>query len=365
MKKLDPNRADWLEQRNVRIDRALRRAAGLAYGTGARTRVARRRRAVTTVIALPARIAADLEVDRVRLRVVLDSMVSTLTTTTANVKLDFSGTSKMYPGGMLLLLAYLELLLTDYPHRISARCPRGSLAAQLLSHFQLAARLGISAAGSTPKHESVVTWKYLTGSLAEGAKIKELLETYRSSLVAAIPDGLYDVLSEALTNVRHHAYPTAASVPAGLQRWWLFSRFTEPTPARKGSLYIAVYDVGIGIQQSLRQRLSAGEQLLDKAGKVLDVVGLPGAKAIERVLLEAAVEGTRSSTGLPHRGLGLPEMREFVLRSGSGTLSIISGEAQYTYLAEKGAGSAYACKTPVLGTLILWHLPLDCKELSS
>jgi hypothetical protein len=360
MKKPDPLRLAWLERRWRREMSLLRREAGYSRQSGTRHRLSRRAR--TTVLPLPTRISADQETDRANLQRVLNSLLNALHTTRARVKLDFSRTVKMFPGGMLLLLAYLELLLKDFPGRISAKCAPGSLAAQLLSHFHLADRLGIDAEGSRPSHHSVVTWKYLTGSLAEGEKIRELLNTYRGSAMAVIPEGLYDVLSEALINVRHHAYPESGGVPPNLQRWWLFSRFTEPEAGRNGSLFIAIYDIGIGIQQSLRNRLTAGETLVDHAGKLLDLFGLPGAKAIERTLLEAAVEGYRSGTGLAHRGYGLPEMREFVLRSRTGTLSIISGNAQYTCLAERGAGRGYSCGQPVLGTLILWNLPLLCKE---
>lgn len=363
MKKVNLNLLRWLRLRSQRQDsRARRNARKARHSTLVGEASSKRTR--TTVLALPHRIAADHATDRAQLYVVLRSLAGVLRSSGARVKLDFTQTTKMYPGGMLLLLAYLELLLESYPGRIRAKCVNGSLAAQLLSHCRFAHRLGIDTTASTPRHESVITWKYLTGHLAEGQKVRELLDSYRAFDSARIPEGLYDVLTEALTNVRHHAYPDSGSVPTDLHRWWLFSRFSEPTANSAGSIYIAVYDVGIGIQSSLRSRLATGERILDSAGDLLSLVGV-GGNSIERHLLHAAVEGRRSSTGLGNRGYGLPEMREFVLRSGTGTLSIVSGMAQYTCLAEVQSSSAYRCSDPTLGTLILWHLPLQWKEPSS
>ncbi|MDI9334426.1 MAG: hypothetical protein QM533_08605 [Cytophagales bacterium] len=73
--------------------------------------------------------------------------------------------------------------------------------------------------------------------------------------------------------------------------------------------------------------------------------------------------GMLSSTGLPFRGNGLPEMKDFVALTDSGRMSIISGHAQYTY-SVSGGGNGYQCDVETLGTLILWNIPLIHKQLT-
>jgi hypothetical protein len=267
----------------------------------------------------------------------------------------------MFPGGMLILVAYLELLLELYPGRIQARCTPHSLPAQLMRHFRIADRLGVSPTMSQPTHESVVKWNYLTGRVAEGTRIADLIDRYRKLTSADIPEGLYEAITEALTNVRQHAYPSDSDTPELLKRWWLFSKYEEPSGDQKGSLYIGVYDIGVGIQESMRRRLRPGEKLLDAAGDWLEWTGVDRGNYLERLLLEAAVERHRSSTGLSFRGNGLPEMRDFVLRTTSGQLSIVTGQAQYTCMATPPRSGAVNSQH-LLGTLLVWTIPLEPKE---
>lgn len=363
MRKPDPDRQEWFDERQHRSKLRLARSAGMAKNSRQRSALASTGRPRIVVIAVPSQISADRDEDRKPLLRVLTSVLSALAMPGTKVKLDFSRTVRMFPGGMLLLLAYLELLIEEKPGRIVAKCAPGTLIGQLLRHFGIADKLGIPAAGSAPRAESVVTWKYLTGAVADGAKIAELINSYRSLTAADIPEGLYDVLTEALTNVRHHAYPGTASVPEPLRRWWLFARYVEPRGATPGNLFIGVYDVGVGIQNSLRARLSAGEKALEFGTWIEEQLGVEvgTGKALDRKLLETAIEGARSSTGLAFRGNGLPEMRDFVRSTKSGKLLILSGGSQYVCLAESGRSATYTCSEPILGTLIVWSMPLQPK----
>jgi hypothetical protein len=273
------------------------------------------------------------------------------------VRFDFTKTTKAYPGGMLIFLAYVELLIDQYPSRISAISHQSSLITQLLEHFGFAERLQMQSRRRRPHHESVVNWRYLTGTLADGTKISELLTGYKEASGAKTPEGLYDVLAEALTNVRHHAYPETSTLPPALRRWWLFSRYDTPTAGESGNLYVSIYDIGVGIQESLRNKLKTSEIVLDKADKLLSVLPL-GGLGVEKMLLTRAIEEERSGTGLGFRGNGLPEMLEFVEQTESGRLYIISGGAQYTRLAKNNKGGAYGCATVIPGTLIMWSIPL-------
>lgn len=364
MKKLSEGLAQWLARRDQVMAARMRRRSGREKNREKGSFQRGRHRWRTAIINVPEVLVAERPAERDRLYAVVASVMRALQRPYTTVRLDFTRTAKLYPGGTLVLLAYLELLLQSHPGRIRARCQPRSLAAQLLRHFGLADALGINVADSVPTHESVVNWRYLTGTGAEGEKIAKLLQSYKELTSVEPPEGLYDVLNEALVNVRHHAYPKDTTVPDEMRRWWLFARFNEPTANRPGNLYIAVYDIGVGIQNSLRIQLQLDEVAKDLSDDVLKLLRLGRTSTLERLLLKRAVEHQRSSTGLAFRGLGLPEMREFVLQTSSGRLYIISGSAQYSCSPADNVSDCVACNPAFPGTLILWSIPLERKELT-
>ena len=231
-----------------------RRRAGFARHmrrVGGRPRL---RRPATVVLHLPQALMGERDTTRSAILGALTTLVDRLAHTSAEVKIDFSRVRTIYPGGMLLL-AYLELLTEIYPGRIRAMCPRGSKAAQLINHFGFAERLKVPQAGNAPRDSSVTNWRFATGHQAEGDKIAQHIDGFAQLVGSSMPDGLYIALSEAMTNVRHHAYPEGVNTPLRMQRWWLFSSCNPPSPTKEGQLYLAFYDVGVGIPSSMRQRL--------------------------------------------------------------------------------------------------------------
>jgi hypothetical protein len=309
-------------------------------------------------------IAEKLEQRRQILRVICQ-IETRLSNGGYRIKLDFSRVEKIFPGGMLILLAALQRLTTDYPHRISASCPPHSLASQLLNHFGLASVLGINLSTSRPKASSVLGWSYLTGTQAAGAEVTDLLNKYRNNTNAEIPVGLFSVLTEGLTNVRQHAYTTIPTARDELRSWWLFSRFDEPYGKVNGSLFIAIYDMGVGIPATMRNKLQAKEVVIDLLDKAGQLTSLSHGTALDKRLLHHAVEHKRSQTGQAHRGNGLPEMREFLLTSESGRLHIVSGHAQYSLIQGKSDGHTDGFKEKFPGTLLLWGLSLKAKKIPS
>lgn len=360
MKKLSLGHQTWLLRRQSTAQFRQRRSAGRLRHRAAVAATSSPVRWRTVVIQVPPKVVAERSEDRVVLLSRLSSIVKALSQPRTKVKLDFSRTPRVFPGGMLLLLSYVELLLAGLPAgRLTAKCPPNSLPAQLMRHFGIADALGIPPASSRPAHASVVGWRYLTGTNADCTLIDALLQSYQQATSAAIPEGLFEVLSEALVNVRHHAYKESR-VPSSMQRWWLFARYDEPLNGEDGSLYVAVYDIGVGIQTSIR----AKPKLRDWIDQQLEL--LPALKHrafLHQSLLRQAIEGPRSGTGQDFRGKGLPEMMNFVKSSGSGKLSIVSGRAQYTCSASGSLVSG--CEAGLLGTLILWNIQLKPKELLS
>lgn len=143
----------------------------------------------------------------------------------------------------------------------------------------------------------------------------------------------------------------------------MFSRYEQPQDDEPGNLYIAVYDVGEGIQNTMRAKLEAGELILDLGEDLVSLLG-GSWKVLDRRLLEKAVDHDRSSTGLANRGKGLPEMRDFIKSTESGWLHIISGNSQYSSNI-KTSSPVMSWPTKILGTLILWSIPLYKKGVEA
>ena len=317
------------------------------------------------IILAPKLLIAEKYEQRQQILDVLSNIEKRLQSGSYRVKLDFSKVEKIFPGGMLILLAALQSMAKRHPGRISARCPPYSLAAQLLNHFGLCSALRISPSLSRPKDSSVIDWSHLTGTQAAGEEVTMLLDKYRKNTKAEIPEGLFSVLTEGLTNVRHHAYTTQDSISEADQTWWLFSRYAEPTAKSQGSLYIAIYDAGVGIPATMRNKLEVKEIVINLVDKAGELTTLTEGTALDKRLLHIAVTHKRSQTGQPHRGNGLPEMREFVATAQGGRLHIVSGKAQYSFIhgATDGHTDGFRQKFP--GTLLLWSLPLRAKETTS
>lgn len=358
MRRMNPDRREWLLRRGRINEQVHLRRANLAAVSGVR----RPSRVRSSVVIVPNLLIAEKAEQRQQILSVIHQIEHRLRSGTHRVKLDFSLVKKIFPGGMLLLLATLSQLADMYAGRISARCPPNSLAAQLLNHFGLAKKLKVNLRLSRPTHDSVLAWSFLTGTQAAGEQVTALLNRYREGTNAAIPEGLFAVLTEGLTNVRQHAYKDLAEVPESWRKWWLFARYEEPKSGLDGSLYIAIYDIGAGIPATMRNKLQKNEivvDLLDKSGKLLS---LSDGVMLDKKLMFEAVEHRRSQTGEGHRGNGLPEMKDFAASNQGGRLHIISGRVQYSIVRGNAEGQVQGHKDEMPGTLLLWGLPLMAKE---
>ncbi|WCM91754.1 hypothetical protein M5C99_15365 [Acidovorax sp. NCPPB 2350] len=277
------------------------------------------------------------------------------------VKLDFSRVKKVYPGGMLYLLSHLEWLCELYPRRIKATVTPRSVVSKLLVQFGMAARMNINPDMSKPTAESVVQWQYRTGTEADGSPVRAALQEYRQKTTWSIPDDLYAVISEGIDNVADHAYKLDEELPPKWKRWWMFAGLQEPSPTEVGGLYVALYDFGNGIPETMRLKLILKEYVLDVYDNVKRVFTMNGT-ALEKRLLGHAIERRRSSTGQDHRGRGLPEMKKFIENTPDGQMYVVSGLAEYRYTHGASQGQVKGCEQMFPGTLVLWSIPLTPSE---
>ena len=156
--------------------------------------------------------------------------------------------------------------------------------------------------------------KFRTGHQVDGKEIDDLRSADLEPFVG-VPNRyhLYAAVTEAMTNVVHHAYPSSAK-PA-TPNWWL----SASRNAESGECVIMIYDQGVGIPETLPRNFR--EQLRSLIPETLT-------KDHAR-MIEAAHELKRSSTRQVHRGHGLGrDIRNYV--------GIINRNSRYRVLSLRG-----------------------------
>ncbi|CAI1056956.1 Uncharacterised protein [Serratia quinivorans] len=194
--------------------------------------------------------------------------------------------------------------------------------------------------------------KYIKGQSDDADKTQELKEEINRLIGEDINKWtfLYSGLSEAITNVCHHAYPQEYDFPEVDKNWYMTGSYDSLSKVLK----VAFYDQGIGIPESLPSSILY-EKVLDYLKKAPIIKGMRDA-----TFLKAAVEIERTRTGDDDRGKGLQDLLEFNNQRGEGYLSILSGRGLYKYTVSSGRDTVKSERLPypVLGTLIIWSTML-------
>lgn len=255
------------------------------------------------------------------------------------VKIDLGRTAQLHPCGTLVFLAHLTVWEAMFPNRLQATYPKDDVVEQMLQHFEVLQRLGLSTRKQIT-HERVKFWRYFTGADMSAEIYKELTKLVLQNIEHPTRQLFADCLNEAVTNVVNHAYEIehASLPPQRVRNWWMFSE------AKDGNMFVAIYDLGITVPESLRRRPEWSDFLR-------------GRKFSDRRLVKTAVTSPRTSTKLEYRGKGFPEMLEFSRKLADGGLSIFSKKGGFTYnaLAAQQSSHKFQCSLP--GTLVLWAIP--------
>lgn len=189
--------------------------------------------------------------------------------------------------------------------------------------------------------------KFRSGSIVRGEDVDALRKIDLDPHVA-VPKNkrLFSAVTEAMTNVRQHAYDSDNLHSTAPQFWWLSASFNKA----KGELRIMIYDQGVGIHQTLPR--TSGEYLRTRFP---DAIFGDHAR-----LIEAAHELPRSRTEERHRGRGFQrDIRGYIasLDKGQGIYTIMSGKGKYT--VESGADgqtSRRSFSSALKGTFIQWRI---------
>ena len=161
-------------------------------------------------------------------------------------------------------------------------------------------------------------------------------------------NALYKSLTEAMTNVNHHAYEKNQSIE---KRWWCFSQLKDKM------LTIIFCDLGLGIPFTVKDTHKewyknwSEKVIIKKDGK----------------LLKSLIEKPRSSTGKEHRGKGIKEIME-ITEFEKGKISIFSNKGAIFADYNKDKSKAKMelqhkdYKKSINGTMILISIPCDYVE---
>ncbi|CBJ37917.1 protein of unknown function [Ralstonia solanacearum CMR15] len=255
------------------------------------------------------------------------------------VKIDFGKTKQLHPCGTLVFLAHLTLWEALHPNRLQATYPADDVVEQMLQHFNVLQRLGLSSRKQITD-DRVKFWRHFTGSNVSAEIYKELTQLVLENIEHPTQQLFADCLNEAVTNVVNHAYEFEQSSlpPRRVRNWWMISQ------AKDGNMFVAIYDLGVTIPESLRRRPEWRDYL-------------KGRSFSDRKLVKVAVASSRTSTKLAYRGKGFPEMLEFSRKLAAGGLSILSKKGGFVYDARAAIESSpkFQCSLP--GTLVLWAIP--------
>lgn len=208
--------------------------------------------------------------------------------------------------------------------------------------------------------QDIMTLRFLSGSNAKDTKkagemlveLGNFLDSTQS-LPEDIKVPLTSALSEAMINVKQHAYPSDYRFAyRHVQRWWL----TGSANRKTRTLTIVIYDQGatIPVTYARVKKLASIRSWIEsnfnkEASHPFDNDG---------VNLAAAVRFGNSQTDEPHRGKGLPDMKFAIDQCKNGKLTILSRGGRYVYngLTQTSEHSSYPAS--IGGTLIEWSLTL-------
>lgn len=147
-------------------------------------------------------------------------------------------------------------------------------------------------------------------------------------------------ISEAMLNVKYHAYPNLDE-----NLWWLTCAVFDE------QLWIAFCDRGVGIPKTLPRQHWFEE--LRKISFLND----------DAKMIRAAMQYTRTSKKERRgRGLGSKDIQELVLHHRRGHLTIISGFGHYRLSGEHGKEKTKKLSIDVNGTIIQWAIPIQSKQ---
>ena len=280
--------------------------------------------------------------------------------------IDFAKLKSISPACIMVFASYIDIWKRRMP-AVHARCetwePSVEDAFIQLGVFEMLAMKHIRTADdrqSARKYMPLVTHGIVASQGhdvgTEAKRIRESIEKFIGKSLSKVR--MYDSVTEAIFNVRNHAYK--GMKPGRLPfRWW----FSVSYDAQLNELGVILFDHGFGIPATMNTstKFSRFKKLLSlKEGGWSEASRLYVAFERDRRKIQSAksfVEG---------RGHGCQDITRLIFRQeqnlvGFGSsLSVISGRARYDLAgnADVSRGDSKSLKQKLQGTLIEWRIKL-------
>ena len=205
------------------------------------------------------------------------------------VHISFKNTNSLAPTGTLVFVAEFERIIEKYPNQVTIDYPKDDVVEQLFQHIGLLEKMGLPHRKEITA-ENVRPWNYAKGKNVDTTQFKSLFAKYSAVMSEDVSSGLFDSMSEAVTNSFQHSCGHQ-NVCNCEKNWWMFARQENNT------LEVVLYDAGIGIPSSLRNKPELKEWLMTPYRSVR--------KNLDTTMIDIAVHSHRTTTKLLHRGKGL------------------------------------------------------------
>ena len=250
------------------------------------------------------------------------------------IEIDLRAVAKIDPDAVAVFVAIMKSVPHDHP--VSGPVPQEQACTQRLydfgffDHVRSRVRLGEPSGKIQRQH---------TGKQVSGQAARDIIHFGLSKLrrEGAKHGPTYNVFTEVMSNTFQHADKDGKK---GNQSWLAAVYYDDE---KRAACFTAV-DLGVGIigNFNLRQRMQATQFRL---------TGVDQGEKLRRLLCGEI----RSRTGDPHRGRGLPYIKQSCDSGRITNLSILSNKA----LARTAHAEYRELKTGFRGTIIYWELGED------
>ncbi len=268
------------------------------------------------------------------------------------LRLDFDDCKTIRLSALVLLLAQIHKLRIEFgDDHLTGTYPKNPKIERLLSESGFYELLHVKSRKNIQRSSKLTRFIRFKSdqkpNSAEIPKVRTELLGDDLEMPSAIAKLIFRALSEAMTNVNHHAYKTKSIRMADLGgRWWMVANLSSRTRL----FTLAFYDAGVGIPKTLPRKYP-----IEKIRGVLSL--LPGIDPDDGQMIKAAMELGRSRTDETNRGKGLMDLAKLIETVGAGAMYIHSRNGSYSYTPGKESHGNH--EGFVEGTLIEWQLPID------
>lgn len=266
--------------------------------------------------------------------------------------IDFSHMKRISPACILVLASYADLWKRKNPKvhaRVDTWHPGIADVFAQMGFFEL---LSLKKPDLTSPNVEIAYLPFTRGVVENVDYAGALANQFCSSIenefgVSIRKNELYDGVTEAITNVIHHAYTHLSDAAEKTNIWWASVAYEKS----RQKLSVMFFDHGQGIPKTLKYSKHftriAGTSLMPKShGK----------------LIQIAFELGRQRSVRPGRGRGLFDLLKFPLHSAEGNIKIRSCNGRYVREYTRGVserrGDALDTPIKLRGTLIEWSVTL-------